>query len=306
MKNYYEILGVNENSSDEEIKKAYRKLSKQYHPDVNPEGADRFKEIAEAYDVLSDPQKKNSYLSQKNNPFAGTEFEDFFQNMFQRGGNQPQRRKNPDKIVKVNITPVESYKGVDKNINYQRSHACNDCGGSGGDRKICHHCGGQGVTTQVMGSGFLQQVVRRACGHCNGQGSILTRYCNTCSGVGTRSQFETVKVTFPSNIDDGQFLRLAERGDFANGFYGDLILQVMMDQNGDFHKMGNDLIYNLKLDYNQLKDEYYMIPHPDGEIKVPAPNDFDSNRPLRLKGKGYPTGDMYIKIRVKFDRSKLN
>jgi len=162
------------------------------------------------------------------------------------------------------------------------------------------------VITQVMGSGFLQQVVRRACGHCNGQGSILTRYCNTCSGVGTRSQFETVKVSFPKNIDDGQFLRLAEKGDFYNGFYGDLILQVVMDNNGDFQKMGNDLIYNLKLDYNQLKDENYMIPHPDGEIKVPAPNEFDSNRPLRLKGKGYPTGDMYIKMRVKFDRSKLN
>lgn len=306
MKNYFEILGVNENSSDEEIKKAYRKLSKQYHPDVNPEGGERFKDIAEAYNVLSDPQKKTNYINEKNNPFNGTQFEEFFKNMFNGGGQQQSRRKNPDKIVKLNVTPIESYRGVDKDLNFQRNHACGDCGGSGGDRKICHHCNGEGVTTQVMGSGFLQQVVRRACGHCGGQGTILTKYCGTCSGVGTKPKFETMRITIPKGIDDGQFLRIPEKGDFSNGFHGDLIIQVIMDNNGEFQKIGNDLIYNMEFGYKDLMNDNFIIPHPDGDIKVPAPNEFDTNKPLRLRGKGYPTGDMYVKLRVKFNRDNLN
>jgi molecular chaperone DnaJ len=305
MKDYYKILGVQENATDEELKRAYRKLSKQYHPDVNPEGGEKFREIAEAYDVLSDPTKKNNYLSQKNNPFNGTEFEDFFKNMFS-GGQRPQGpRKNADKIVKLNVTPIDSYKGMDKDLNFQRNHPCGDCGGNGGDRVTCHHCQGQGFTTQVMGSGFLQQVVRRGCGHCGATGSILTKYCNSCSGVGTKPKFETIKITIPKNVDDGQFLRISQKGDFSYGFYGDLIIQVVMDNTKEFQKMGNDLIYNLEFNYDELKNDVYHIPHPDGDIKIPSPNEFDTNKPLRLKGKGYPTGDMYVKLRVKFNKSDL-
>lgn len=304
MKDYYKILGVNENASDEEIKKAYRKLSKQYHPDVNPEGGETFREVAEAYDVLSDPNKKNNYLNQKNNPFSGTEFEQFFKNMF-NGGGQQARRKNPDKIIKLNITPVESYKGVDKEINYQQNHACGGCGGNGGDRHVCHHCHGQGFTSQVMGSGFLQQMVRRACGHCQGQGSILTKYCTSCSGVGTKSKFEKLRVSIPKNVDDGQFLRVPEKGDFSNGFYGDLIVQIVLDNTKEFQKLNNDLVYTMDFGYNDLNIDTYIIPHPDGDIKVPAPNEFDTNKPLRLRGKGYMGGDMYVKLRVKFNKEDI-
>ena len=306
MKDYFEILGVTENSSDEEIKKAYRKLSKMYHPDVNPEGGERFREIAEAYDVLSDPQKKLNYINEKNNPFNGTEFEQFFKNMFNGGSSQQTRRKNPDKIIKLTMTPVESYKGVDKELNFQRNHACGECAGNGGDRQVCQKCQGQGFVTQVMGSGFLQQVVRRACGHCAGHGYILTKYCNSCSGVGTKSKFETLRVTIPKNIDDGQFLRIPEKGDFSNGFYGDLIIQVVMDNSREFQKIGNDLIYVMDFGYNDLGLDTYIVPHPDGDIKVPAPAEFDTNKPLRLRGKGFPQGDMYIKLRVKFNKKDLN
>jgi molecular chaperone DnaJ len=156
-----------------------------------------------------------------------------------------------------------------------------------------------------MGSGFLQQVVRRGCGHCGATGTILTKYCNSCSGVGTKPKFETLKITIPKSVDDGQFLRISEKGDFSNGFYGDLIIQVVMDNTKEFQKMGNDLIYNLDFNYDELKNDVYHIPHPDGDIKIPAPNEFDTNKPLRLKGKGYPTGDMYVKLRVKFNKSDL-
>lgn len=308
MKDYYNILEVTENASDEEIKKQYRKLSKKYHPDVNPDGGDKFKEIAEAYDVLSDPQKKSNWLNQKNNPFQGTEFEDFFKNMFRGGAPQNpfnQRQKNPDKVIKMVVTPFDSYKGVEKEINYQRNVGCHECGGSGGDNQHCTQCHGAGVLIQVVGSGFFQQQVRRTCPSCQGRGYIITKYCGSCSGVGTKSNFESIKITLPKGVDDGQFFKIPERGDFNNGFYGDLIVQAIMENNGDFQKIGNDLIYNMNLGYNDLLSDHFMVPHPSGDLKVPAPDLIDTTRPLRLKGKGYPNGDMYVKLNVKFNKKDL-
>ncbi len=309
MKDYYSILEVTENASDEEIKKQYRKLSKKYHPDVNPDGGDKFKEIAEAYDVLSDPQKKSKWQNQKNNPFGGTEFEEFFKNMF-NGGTPPNpfhnRPKNPDKVIKLTVTPVESYNGVEKEINFQRNIGCNECGGTGGDHQHCVQCHGAGVLIQVVGSGFFQQQVRRTCPSCQGRGYIITKYCNSCSGVGTKSNFESFKINLPKGVDDGQFFKIPQKGDFNNGFYGDLIVQAMMDNNGEFQKIGNDLIYDLNLGYKDLLVDHFMVPHPGGDLKVPAPELIDTTRPLRLKGKGYPGGDMYIKLNVRFNKKDLD
>lgn len=306
MKNYFEILGVSENASDDEIKKAYRKMSKQYHPDVNPEGGEKFKEIAEAYDVLSNPDKKNNYLNSLNNPFAGSQFEEFFKDMFQNGGRPTQRqRKVPDKILKVGINVLESYKGVTKQINFQRDIACDHCSGSGGDRVVCGGCNGSGTITQIFGSGFYQQQVVSGCPSCQGKGYILTRFCTNCSGVGTLKKFENISINLPKGVDDGQFFKMSQKGDFQQGMYGDLILQIQITDVAGFQKMGDDLVFNLTLDYETLTNEYYTIPHPDGELKVAAPKVFDSNIPLRLKGKGFNGGYMYVKLNVKFDRSNL-
>jgi molecular chaperone DnaJ len=307
MKNYFEILGVSENATDDEIKKAYRSLSKKYHPDVNPEGGDKFKEIAEAYDVLSDPQKKGNYINQKNNPFTGTDFEDFFKNMF--GGNRPQqqrRAKGPDKVIKMNLTVLESYKGVDKEFSYQRNVACNDCNGSGGEQRGCDVCKGSGVLIQVIGSGFFQQHVRSTCPGCQGKGYILTKYCNTCSGVGVKSMFETLRVTLPKGADDGQFFKMDSKGDFSQMGYGDLVLQIFVEPSDNFTRMNNDLIYDMVFDYGELLTDTFTIPHPDGEIKISAPNLFDTTKPLRVKGKGFPGGDLYVKLNVKFDKTKIS
>jgi molecular chaperone DnaJ len=297
MKDYYSILEVTEDASDEEIKKQYRKLSKKYHPDVNPDGGDKFKDIAEAYDVLSDPKKKSNWLNQKNNPFQGTEFEDFFKNMF-NGGVPPNpftnRPKNPDKVIKLTVTPVESFNGIEKEISFRRNIGCDGCGGSGGDHQHCTQCHGAGVLIQIVGSGFFQQQVRRTCPSCQGRGYIITKYCNSCSGVGTKSNFESFKINLPKGVDDGQFFKIPEKGDFNNGFYGDL------------QKIGNDLIYNLNLGYKNLLVDHFMIPHPGGELKVPSPELIDTTRPLRLKGKGYPGGDMYIKLNVRFNKKDLD
>jgi DnaJ-class molecular chaperone len=136
MTNYYEILGVSKDATQDEIKKAYRKLSKLYHPDVNPEGAEKFKEIASAYDVIGDETKRAQYNNNLNNPFAnneGVSYEDIFNQMFGNQGQNPfnQKRKSaPDKIIRVQVNPIESFKGIDKIINYIKNNHCNVCSGS--------------------------------------------------------------------------------------------------------------------------------------------------------------------------------
>ena len=299
MKNYFEILGVNENASDSEIKKAYRALSKKYHPDVNPEGGEKFKEIAEAYDILSDPQKKEQYLNQKSNPFAGSEFEDFFKNMF---GTNRQARRVPDKIIKVSINIFESFNGTKKQINYQRDIPCDGCNGNGGDREHCNHCNGTGVIIQILGSGFFQQQVRQGCPRCQGKGYILTRYCHSCNGVGTKKNFESISVNLPSGSDNGQFFKLETKGDFQQGMFGDLVIQIDLIENDGFQKYNNELIYNLFLNLEEVQEEYFKVPHPNGELKVSSPKHFDTSKPLRLRGKGFNGGDMIVKLNVRFEK----
>lgn len=304
MKNYFEILGVSENASDEEIKKQYRHLSKKYHPDINPEGTEKFKEIAEAYDILSDTDKKINYLHQKNNPFNGGPFEDFFKNMYSNSPEGSVKRKVADKIIKFPVTVLESYKGLNKEINYQRNIACTSCLGAGGDSVSCNQCSGTGFFIQMLGSGFFQQKIRVACPSCKSKGKIITKYCSTCSGVGTKTNFETLMVNIPRGIDDGQFLKLAGKGDYIQGMYGDLVVQTTMQQDGLLQKMGNDLVYNLTLDLKTIEDEFFVIPHPDGELKIASPQTIDTNKPLRLKNKGFPGGDMFVKMNVIHNRSK--
>jgi len=303
MKDYYKILGVEENASDDEIKKQYRKLSKQYHPDVNPEGSENFKDIAEAYEVLSNPEKKAKYINSKNNPFNGSDLEGFFNNMFNQNPFNNRRRKNaPDKIIKVNVTPVESYLSSEKVIQYLRNNPCKPCGGTGGDQQVCKSCGGSGAQIKTFGTGFMVQQVRMTCDVCGGRGFTLIHRCYYCDGKGVKNEPNEVKIKLPHGVDDGQFLKLESFGDFSNGEYGDPVIQVQMVKTEEFEKMNNDLIYNLFLNYEELMKENYIIPHPDGELNVSSPKQFDSSRPLRLKGKGYQGGDMYVKLNVKFER----
>ena len=303
MKNYYKILEVEENASEDEIKKSYRNLSKKYHPDLNPEGAEKFKEINEAYENLGDKNKRKNYDSQRKNPYQGGPFESIFESMFGKGNfQQPRTKTAPDKIIKLQINPLESYLGSEKNIQYVRDLPCNSCKGSGGERAICVSCNGQGFHVKTFGTGFMVQQVRTVCSSCQGHGHIITERCYLCNGRGTNSTVHEIKIKIPIGSDSGQFLKLQNIGDFRNGEMGDLVIQLEMIQKDNFEKIGNDLIYNLFLDFNDLKIEKYLIPHPDGDLNVDAPKIFDTSRPLRLRGKGYQGGDMYVKLNVKFQR----
>jgi molecular chaperone DnaJ len=306
MKDYYKILGVQENSNDEDIKKAYRKLSKEYHPDVNPNGAERFKEIAEAYDNIGTKEKRDQLKSRQTNPFAGQGFEDMFRDMFGGGGGgRPRRPTVPDKVVTANITPIQSFKGEDVTINYFRNVGCESCAGSGGHREVCVGCKGYGYHSIVSGSGFFRQEVRQVCKTCNGEGFKLINKCHTCSGIGKKPTAETIRIKLPVGIDDGQFLKLGELGDYHDGIYGNLVLQIRMMNIDGYEKIGNDLILNYYMDIDELKNDSIIIKHPSSDLKMDLPIDFDSSKPLRLKGKGYSGGDMYVRLHVKFDRSKL-
>jgi molecular chaperone DnaJ len=309
MNNYYETLGVSKDATQDEIKKAYRKLSKQYHPDVNPEGGEKFKEISVAYDTIGDDAKRAQYNNKLNNPFAGNggmSYEDIFNQMFGNQGNNPfeQKRKSaPDKIIKVQVSPIESFKGLDKKIQYIKDNHCGTCNGGGGDQQTCNTCGGQGFQIKTFGTGFMVQQIRTACQTCAGRGYTLVHRCYSCDGKGVKPTNHEVNVKLPVGVDDGQYLKLAGLGDFRNGEYGDLVIQISMVNHDGFEKINNDLIYNLFLNLEEIQNDKFTIPHPNGELNISALPVFDSSKPLRLKGKGYHGGDMYVKLNVKFERT---
>ncbi len=217
MKDFYSILGVNEKASQEEIKKAYRKLSKQFHPDVNPEGADRFKEIAEAYDTIGTESKRQEYDNKKNNPFGGMfngsgggGMDDLF-SMFNGGFNpfqQRRRQRAPDKVLNVHVTPSESMLGSSKKINYHKKEQCNVCSGNGGKREQCMTCQGRGVVQQQFNFGGQIHVQTHDCPSCKGQGSVLIETCFTCNGNGHKPTFASIDIDIPRSLDNGDFLRV--------------------------------------------------------------------------------------------------
>jgi molecular chaperone DnaJ len=307
MKDYYKILEVEENATDDQIKKSYRNLSKKYHPDVNPGGEEKFKDIAEAYDVLSNKDKRAQYDNRKSNPYGGTPFEDLFTQMFNQRNQQQQqhfRRKGaPDKIIRVQVSPVESYKAAMKTINYFREQGCGTCKGTGGDTTMCGTCGGAGFQIRTIGTGFMVQQIRTTCQTCAGKGNVIINKCHHCTGKGTKTQAQEIRINSPYGADDGQFLKLQNLGDFYGGEYGDLVIQIEMTPTDGYEKMNNDLIYNLYLNLEQVQQDKFNIPHPDGDLMMSTPTTFDTSKPLRLRGKGFQGGDMYVKLHVRFDKT---
>jgi len=310
--NYYEVLGVSETATQDEIKKAYRKKAVEHHPD---KGGDEniFKEVAQAYDTIGDDNKRKQYDNQRNNPMAGFgggggSMEDLFAQFFGggRGGNpQQQQRQAPDKVVDVNISVLDSYKSTQKNIVYSRKHQCQDCSGSGGERIQCGMCGGAGSITQRVGTGMFVQMVRTACNGCGGRGFTFKTTCHSCVGSGTKDMMDSINVAIPHGIDNGQFIRAQGKGDFTNGSYGNLLIKFNVQPLEDFEKVNNDLIYNKFFNLDELKSDSFEIPHPDGKLAIKMPDEFDTTKPLRLKSKGFRNnglGDMYVRLNVRFKK----
>lgn len=308
MKDYYTILGVTETATQDEIKKTYRKLSKQYHPDVNPDGEEKFKEITEAYENIGEESKRNEYDIRRKNPFHGMGGSPFdIHSMFEQmmNGGTPKQKRAPDKVINITINPLESYFGTKKELTLKNLSKCTPCQGTGGAKKICDTCQGQGMVVQVMGTGLFAHRIQTTCPTCQGSGSQILNACTSCFGNGRKVEDENLMVNIPPNVDNGDFLRLSQKGDFDPGskLRGDLILKVNLINDDKFEKSGFDLIYNLRIHpLNLILDDELIVEHPDGNLSIKIPESITTSKPLRIVGKGYKTnqgnGNFYIKVIV--------
>lgn len=301
---------MSEDSTQDEIKKAYRKLSKQYHPDVNPEGEEKFKDISEAYDILGDENKKSDYDNRRKNPFGGFGGNGFdINSMFEQMMGNRRKPKAPDKTYELDITPIESYFGVEKEIVVNNKEMCGGCNGNGGTRQTCKTCSGRGYVSQIIGTGMFKQQLNTTCSTCNGHGSVIIKACQTCYGAGTNVQEIKFSVKIPKNVDNGDFLKINNKGDYYHNIgYGDLVLKVNCTPKDGFEKIGFDLVFTKKLTpLEMLVEDKVEVKHPDGDLVLTMPENIDTVKPLRIMNKGYKTnngiGNFYVKIVVEKNKN---
>lgn len=334
-RDYYEVLGVSRNASVDEIKKAYRKLARQYHPDANPEDQNaeaKFKEISEAYVILCDPEKRASYdrfghAGVDGQGFGGFNggFADFgglgdiFEMFFGGGG---RRRSGPERgsdiRTDLEITLKEAAFGLEREIKVPRVETCSTCGGSGaaaGSKpKTCSACDGTGQVQFAQSTPFGRIVQSRTCDRCHGSGQIIEKPCPTCRGAGQIRKTRSIKIKVPPGVDNGSRLRLAGEGEAGTrgGPPGDLYVYIHVKPHRVFKREGDDLICEVPISFVQaaLGDEL-EVPTLEGNAKLNVPEGTQSGTVFRMKGKGIPhvngygRGDQHVRVKV-VTPSKLN
>ncbi|MFB6159045.1 MAG: molecular chaperone DnaJ [Candidatus Nanohalobium sp.] len=325
-KEYYELLGVDEDASQDEIKKAYRKKAKKYHPDSNSEEADeeKFKKINKAYDVLSDEDKRKKYdrfgkqgvegHAGRGQRQAASNFQDLFEEIFGGGGFGGGRRRRQgrgqDMKMSTTVTLEDAYSGVEKTFEVERKQQCPECGGSGaenGETSTCPECNGQGRVRKIEQSIFGRTQTVQECPKCNGTGEIPEEKCSECSGEGLTDQKETISVDIPPGVKDGQRLKLNGKGhESRNGRNGDLYLIVHVEEDELIERRDSDLYTTLKVGAGDAAlGKEAKIQHPEGKLKIEIPEGTQPGQVLRVQNKGMPSqrrrrkkGDLYLKIDV--------
>ena len=324
-KDYYDILGVTKNSSADEIKKAYRKLAHKHHPDKKGGDEAKFKEINEAYQVLSDPQKKSQYdqFGQTFNQagagggaggfsgfgggsqgfdfdfsqFGGSGFEDIFSDIFSGGGfggrgERSTARSGSDIAVDVEISFEEMAKGVEKELDLYKKTTCKVCEGTGAkDKKMkkCSRCGGQGkirTTRQTILGSFAQVSI---CPDCHGKGEVPEEKCSNCGGDGTVRDYEKIKVKIPAGIEHGQTIKLSGLGEAApgGGMPGDLYLNIYVKSDSKFRREGENIYSRQKISFSQaVFGDKIETQTIHGPVNLKVPAGIQSGTILRIKGKG--------------------
>ena len=335
MSDYYKTLGIDKNASQDEIKKAFRKLAHKHHPD---KGGDekKFKEASEAYTVLSDEKKRKEYDTYgsagpgagfngggfdysgfANNMggqgFEGVDLNDIFGDLFggaRGGGRATQARRGRDISVDLQISFSEAVFGIERKVSITKTGSCDTCKGSGAKPgaklNTCSHCNGKGSINETKQSMFGTFMQSRECSTCHGAGKVPEEKCTTCKGHGVLRKEEDITIRIPSGIENGEMVRLTGAGEAVlNGKAGDLYVRVHIATHPVFKRDRENLIMNLKV---KLTDAILGAEYPletlDGQIKLTIPKGISSGEVLRVKGKGVPLdkkyrGDLFIKVEVK-------
>ena len=332
-RDYYEILGVSKSSSADEIKKAYRKVAMQFHPDRNPgdkEAEDKFKEAAEAYEILSDVDKKAKYdrfghaafgpgtgggashssnmddiFSQFGDMFGDDVFGSFFGGGGRsRGGGgraaRGQRGSNLRIKIKLNFEEIE--KGVTKNVKVKKHVTCTGCGGNGAKDKnsvqTCNSCGGSGQVRKLTNTFLGQMQTVTTCSSCNGEGTTVTAKCGTCKGEGRMYGEETISIDIPAGVQEGMQLSMNGKGNAGErgGSPGDLIIQIEEEAHPELQRDGLNVAFDLHLNFvDAVFGTQVEVPTIDGRAKIKIPAGTQSGKIFRLKGKGFPEVQGYAK-----------
>ena len=335
---YYDRLGVSKDASQDEIKRAYRKMSKKYHPDINkePGAEEKYKEVQEAYETLSDDQKRaayDQYGPDGANGFGGQGgfggfdggagfggFEDIFSSFFGGGAtrNPNAPRQGDDLQYRVNLSFEEAIFGAEKEVHYNREATCKTCSGSGakpGTSPVtCGRCHGQGVInvdTQTPLGMMRRQVT---CDVCHGTGQEIKEPCQTCHGTGHEKQSHKVSVKIPAGVETGQQIRLAGQGEagFNGGPYGDLFVIINVNPSDKFTRDGSTIYYTLNISFVQAAlCDTVEVPTVHGNVEMTIPAGTQTGKTFRLKGKGAPRlrggsqGDQHVTVKI-VTPTKLN
>ncbi|MBG9982333.1 molecular chaperone DnaJ [Aerococcaceae bacterium DSM 111020] len=329
-RDYYDVLGISKDASEDEIKKAYRKLSKKYHPDINKEedAEEKFKEVSEAYEVLSDQQKRaayDQYGHASTDPnfgaggfgggfggfggFGGSggsyssggfgDFEDIFSTFFGGGGssrNPNAPRRGSDLQYRVHLTFDEAIKGKETTIRYNRNAECETCHGSGAkpgtEPVTCSKCSGRGTVNVEQNTPFGRVMTQTVCDVCQGTGQEIKEKCQTCHGAGITEETHSVKITIPAGVEDNQQMRLSGQGEAGSngGPYGDLYVIFEVEESDIFERDGSEIYFELPISFVQaaLGDEV-MVPTVTGKVKLKIPAGTQTGTTFRMREKGAPS-----------------
>ena len=323
-KEYYDILGVNKDASTDDIKKAYRKLARKFHPDLNPgdkASEKKFKEVNEAYEILSDTKKREEYdqfgkaafegaqgfegfRSQDFGSAFGGSADDLFSDIFSSFRQDDVSMKGADLATSMDITLEEAFRGATKSITLKREVSCSSCGGSGAESsQVCSRCKGAGAVKQSRGVFRLSQ----PCPACKGNGKIVTKACSTCRGKGSSASTGTVKVKIPPGADTGSRLRLKSMGGAGQkgGPSGDLYIELSVKPHPVFTRAGTSVYVDVPVTFKEaVLGGKIKVPTLDGSVTMTLPQGTDSGKKFKLKGKGIPNrktgvrGDEFAVIKI--------
>lgn len=322
-KDYYKILGVSRDASKEDIKKAYKRLAKKYHPDLNKEhgATDKFKEINEAAAVLADDQKKANYDQFGSTDFSGFQggaggfdFSDFMResggfgfdfdsifdsffggSIFSGGRGRRRSRRGSDLVYDIEITLEEAASGAERHVTIPKLERCGECDGkgakSGSDFSACDECDGTGTARHTRRTPFGMFSTVTTCGKCHGEGTILRHPCSECRGTGLVEKTKRIKIDIPAGVDDETRLRISGEGEAGEkgGPSGDLFVRIHVKPHSIFERKGNDIFMEMPISFpTACLGGEAEVPTLEGRAKIKIPSGTQSNTVFRLRGKGVP------------------